>query len=112
MQANVSANVLRQMEQHAFSSMAEVCGFVYENHYVPLPNRSPRSDQFYADPSSLARVLFEYGEPPAIFHTHPDGCLELSEEDRRMWYYSNSTMIVGCVTDGRLRWKMYGKPGH
>ena len=105
------ADVLHQMEQHAFSSTGEVCGFVYENHYAPVPNLSDRADHFYCDPSSLARVLFQYGEPTAIFHTHPNGCLELSVEDRRMWYYSNSTMIVGCIRDGRLWWKMYGKPG-
>jgi proteasome lid subunit RPN8/RPN11 len=112
MQANLSGNVLHQMEVHAFSSKGEVCGFVYDNHYAPLPNLSGKADQFYADPSTIARILFQFGEPVAIFHTHPNGCLELSGEDKIMWYYSNSTMIVGCVRDGWLRWKMYGKPGH
>jgi proteasome lid subunit RPN8/RPN11 len=97
---------------HASSSSGEVCGFVYDNHYAPLLNVSDKTNCFYADPSALASVLSKYGEPAAIFHSHPNGCLELSEEDKTMWYYSNSTMIVGCVTDGRLRWKMYGKPGH
>ncbi len=102
---------LKEMEQHASSSSNEVCGFVYESHYAPLTNLSGTANHFYGDPSGLARILFQYGEPRAIFHTHPNGCLELSTEDRRMWYYSNSTMIVGCITNGRLRWKMYGKRG-
>jgi proteasome lid subunit RPN8/RPN11 len=107
----LSPNILQQMEAHAFSNEAEVCGFVYGNHYVPLPNLSRSKDHFYGDPSTVARILFQHGEPVAIFHTHPNGCLELSVEDRTMWYYLNSTMIVGCVRDGQLRWKMYGKPG-
>jgi proteasome lid subunit RPN8/RPN11 len=104
-------NTLRQMKEHAQSSESEVCGFVYCDNYFPLPNRSGGVNRFHGDPSVVARLLFQYGEPLAIFHTHPNGCLELSDEDRRMWYYSNSTMIVGCIQDGRLKWKMYGKPG-
>ncbi|MCI0411245.1 hypothetical protein L0222_00420 [bacterium] len=105
------ALLLKEMEQHASSSSNEVCGFVYESHYAPLTNLSGTANHFYGDPSGLARILSQYGEPRAIFHTHPNGCLELSTEDRRMWYYCNSTMIVGCITNGRLRWKMYGKRG-
>jgi proteasome lid subunit RPN8/RPN11 len=110
-QPAISSDILRQIEEHAASSNGEVCGFVYDKHYVPLPNLSSKEDQFYGDPSTLARILFQFGEPVAIFHTHPNGCLELSVKDKRMWYYSNSTMIVGCVRDGRLQWKTYGKPG-
>jgi proteasome lid subunit RPN8/RPN11 len=110
-ETNLSENLLNQMEEHAFTSPGEVCGFVYKKHYVPLRNLSAKVDHFYADPSALAHVLSQQGEPFAIFHTHPNGSLELSAEDRAMWYYSNSTMIVGCIKKGRLRWKMYGKPG-
>lgn len=105
----LSPGVVHQMEHHAFSSAGEVCGFVYENHYEPLPNLSGQAHRFYGDPSAVVRGLLQHGEPFGIFHTHPNGSLELSGEDKRMWYYSNSTMIVGCVTNGQLRWKMYGK---
>ena len=100
--------ILKQMSAHAASEPIELCGFIYENHYEPLTNvlRSPY--RFYADPAQVARMLSCYGEPLAIFHTHPNGNLHLSDEDRSLWYYRNSTMIVGCIRDGHLHWKMYG----
>ena len=105
--------VLDQMEAHALTESVEVCGLVYEHRYLPLRNISPFANRtFFADPAELARGLFLYGEPRAIFHTHPDHSnLELSVEDRKLWYYRNSTMIVGCIDDGRLRWKIYGNRG-
>jgi proteasome lid subunit RPN8/RPN11 len=108
---SLAASVLFEMEMHALSKSEEVCGFVYPDHYQPLENVLKSSRAFYADPAQLARTLSLYGEPPAIFHTHPGGNPELSEADRKLWYYKNSTMIVGCVRDGQLRWKMYGNRG-
>ena len=108
----VSPQVLDQMEAHALSESGEVCGLVYEHRYLPLRNISPSTGRsFFAHPAELAHGLFIYGEPLAIFHTHPDFNLALSDEDRRLWYYYNSTMVVGCIVDGRLRWKMYGNRG-
>jgi proteasome lid subunit RPN8/RPN11 len=107
-----SGSALDQIEAHALSEAGEVCGLIYPHRYLPLRNISPRPDrEFYADPSELARCLFLYGEPLAIFHTHPTSNLELSTEDNKLWYYRNSTMIVGCIDEGRLRWKMYGNRG-
>ena len=105
--------VLDQMEAHALTESVEVCGLVYEHRYLPLRNISPFAGRtFFADPAELARGLFLYGEPRAIFHTHPNHSnLELSAEDRKLWYYRNSTMIVGCIDNGRLRWKIYGNRG-
>lgn len=104
--------VLDQMEAHALSESGEVCGLIFKNRYFPLRNVSPFvSRRFFADPVELAHGLFLYGEPLAIFHTHPSCNLELSTEDRKLWYYRNSTMIVGCIDDGRLRWKIYGNRG-
>ena len=105
----VSALLISQIEAQATSTDAEICGFIYEDRYIPMPNIAERKDRYYADPQTLARVLSQYGEPGIIFHSHPNGRLELSEEDRRLWYYTNSTMMVGCMSGGRLRWKMYGK---
>ena len=106
---DVSAALLSDIEAHAASTDAEVCGFIYENRYVAIPNVANHSNRFYGDPGTVARVLNKHGEPEIIFHSHPSGNLELSEEDRRLWYYTNSTMMVGCMSGGRLRWKMYGK---
>ena len=107
----ISSEVLSDMEHHATSSQSEVCGLVFEHGYVRLENVSEARDRFYANPAQLARTLSVYGEPLAIFHTHPNGNLALSGEDRRMWYYRSSTMIVGCMRNGRLHWKMYGNRG-
>ena len=109
-QFHLLPEVLNQMEAHALTECVEVCGLVYEHRYLPLRNISPFAGRtFFADPAELARGLFLYGEPRAIFHTHPNHSnLELSVEDRKLWYYRNSTMIVGCIDDGRLRWKIYG----
>jgi proteasome lid subunit RPN8/RPN11 len=106
-----TAEVLLQMENHASSSSREVCGLIYDHGYVPIRNISNANDRFYGDPVDLARALASHGEPVAIFHTHPDGNLRLSSFDRRMWYYCNSTMIVGCMQNGQLRWKVYGNRG-
>ena len=107
----ISSEALLAMENHASSSDSEVCGLVFEHGYVRLENVSGDSHRFYGDPSQLAKTLSVHGEPLAIFHTHPNGNLTLSEEDRKMWYYRGSTMIVGCMQNGRLRWKMYGNRG-
>jgi proteasome lid subunit RPN8/RPN11 len=109
---NLSGAVLDQMEAHALSDSGEVCGLLYSDHYRPLRNiATGTSNAFFADPRNLAQAFFACGEPIAIFHTHPDGNLNLSAVDRSLWYYRNSTMIVGCIFDGRLRWKMYGNRG-
>jgi proteasome lid subunit RPN8/RPN11 len=109
----ISVEVLAAIERHARSDdNGEVCGLVYRDRYIPLRNVSGSKHRFYADPAELAVTLSRYGEPQAIFHTHPDGKLKLSAEDLRMWYYSNSTMIIGFLEKGRLRWKMYGNRGH
>ena len=101
-------SLLPQIEAHASSTNAEVCGFVYKDRYIPIPNKADRPEQYFGDPQTLARVLNQYGEPEIIFHTHPDGNLKLSQKDRRLWYYVNSTMMVGCMSGGHLRWKIYG----
>ena len=104
--------VLDQMEAHALAESGEVCGLIFKNRYFPLRNVAPfASREFFADPGELAHGLFLYGEPLAIFHTHPGCNLELSTKDQKLWYYRNSTMIVGCIDDGRLRWKIYGNRG-
>jgi len=99
------------MQSHATSSEAEICGFVYGDRYIPLPNNASNRDRYSADPRALAGALASFGEPEIIFHTHPNGNLEPSAEDRRLWYYTNSTMMIGCMVRGRLRWKLYGIRG-
>ena len=104
--------VLEQLCSHASEDvMQEACGFIYETFYIPLPNVSETPNRFFADPRALARTLAQYGEPEMVFHTHPNGNLDLSLEDRRLWYYTNSTMMIGCMFEGHLRWKIYGKRG-
>ena len=104
------SNVFLAMEAHAKTNpRGEVCGFVYKDQYVRLENISGSNHRFYASPMALAKALADYGEPDAIFHTHPNLNLGLSREDRKMWYYIRSTIIVGCMHQGRLQWKMYGK---
>ena len=102
---------LPQIEAHAATSTGEVCGFVYPDKFIPLPNLDPRGDHFYADPRVLAKTLANFGEPEIIFHSHPNGNLNLSAEDLRLWYYTGSTMMIGCMFRGRLRWKIYGNRG-
>jgi proteasome lid subunit RPN8/RPN11 len=103
-------NVLQQIESHVLENpRVEVCGFIYKTHYVPLPNTASSPDRYYADPCVLAQTLAHYGEPEIIFHSHPNRNLELSQEDRRLWYYPDSTIMIGCMIEGRLRWKTYVK---
>jgi proteasome lid subunit RPN8/RPN11 len=97
-------NNLKNAEWHALEFPdREVCGFVYKSEYIPLTNiaKDPRS--FIADPREVALVLARYGEPLAIFHSHPNGNLNPSEEDIQLAsYYNNSMIIIGVIVSGKL----------
>ena len=92
-----------KLQDHAFQQPnQEVCGFVYPDRYVPLTNKAASSTRFEADPAELARVLAIYGEPSAIFHTHPNGLLEPSDADRNQFFYPNSELWIGKIQNGKL----------
>ena len=95
--------LVREMALHALSAPGlEVCGLVYPDRYVPLPNVSPAPGlSFEAGPRALAAALFRYGEPAAVFHTHPGGDAEPSAADFLSYYY-NSITIIGIWKSGRL----------
>lgn len=96
------AELFAEMERHSLSSRdREVCGFIYKDRYVPLTNLSADPHSFYADPSEVLLSLVRYGEPSAIFHTHPNGQEQPSLQDRQS-YYSNSTIVIGTIHDERL----------
>ncbi len=93
-----------QIAEHALSSPErEVCGFVYNDHYVPLTNIADDPRMFIADPAEVAIALAHYGEPLAIFHSHPNGSLHPSPQDLTLEsYYLNSIIIIGKIVNGRL----------
>ena len=97
-------NNLKDPERDVLQSAdREVCGFIYENRYVPLTNIAKDSRTFIADPAEVAVILARYGEPVAIFHSHPNGSPNPSEEDVRLAsYYLNSTILIGRIINGRL----------
>lgn len=96
------------MELHARSDVKnEVCGFVYADHYLPLPNKNPEPSHFEAEPSALALALFNHGEPLAIFHSHPNRTLALSSEDLAQAYYNNSTIVIGTIEEDKFKYRMY-----
>jgi proteasome lid subunit RPN8/RPN11 len=97
-------NNLKGAERHALEcAEREVCGFVYENTYIPLTNIAKDPRIFIADRSEVAKALAHYGEPLAIFHSHPNGNLKPSEEDMRLAsYYNNSIILIGRIVDGKL----------
>jgi proteasome lid subunit RPN8/RPN11 len=97
-------NNLKDPERDALESAErEVCGFIYENRYVPLTNIAKKSGTFIADPAEVAVTLARYGEPVAIFHSHPNGSPAPSAEDVRLAsYYSNSMILIGRIINGRL----------
>ena len=96
------------MEEHARTCGAsEACGLVYKNAYFPIQNSATAVNRHYADPGQLAHILARYGEPAAVFHTHPRRNLSLSHSDIELFYYSYSTMIIGSLQDGRLILRAY-----
>jgi proteasome lid subunit RPN8/RPN11 len=97
-------NRRKDAEHHAFSSPhREVCGFVYPDQYVRLTNISHDPNAFVADASEIAKCLSHYGEPLAIFHSHPNGSSQPSARDLQLAsYYRNSTIIIGVIVKGRL----------
>lgn len=100
--------LVQAMERHARSDVTnEVCGFVYADHYLPLPNRNPDPSHFEAEPSALARALSNHGEPLAIFHSHPNGILVPSRQDLTQSYYNHSMIIIGAIGTGKFQYRMY-----
>lgn len=97
-------NSHRDAEQQALESPdREVCGFVYGDKYIPLTNLAEDTRSFIADPGEVAKALAQYGEPLAIFHSHPNGCLEPSGRDLELAsYYNNSIIVIGTIINGRL----------
>jgi proteasome lid subunit RPN8/RPN11 len=94
----------RDAEQHTLESPdREVCGFVYHDKYIRLTNIAANSRTFIADPAEVATALTDYGEPLAIFHSHPNGSLDPSAKDLELAsYYSNSIIVIGAIIKGRL----------
>jgi proteasome lid subunit RPN8/RPN11 len=93
-----------QIAEHTLSSPdREVCGFLYHDQYIPLTNVAADPRAFIADPTEVAIALERYGEPLAIFHSHPNGSPEPSVQDLRLAsYYNNSIMLIGMIVGGRL----------
>ena len=93
-----------EMEEHSRANAdREVCGFVYHDRYVRLTNIAKDPNSFRVDPSEIAQCLARYGEPSAIFHSHPNGSLHPSHQDLKLRsYYINSTIIIGKIINGRL----------
>ena len=108
----ISPAVLHEMTQCALlDPEKEICGFVYFDRYVPLTNQVSSANMFVADPASLARTLASFGEPDAIFHTHPNGILHPSEEDNTRWYYPRSILIIGTVAKCDFQFKAFRNAG-
>ena len=100
--------VIQDMKKHALGMPdREVCGFVYQDFYFPLRNLADSSVSFYADPVEVAFALAHYGEPEAVFHTHPDGTDSPSGSDRKLSYYSNSTILIGTLHGDTLTLNEY-----
>ena len=54
-------NNLKDPERDVLQSAdREVCGFIYENRYVPLTNIAKDSRTFIADPAEVAVILARY----------------------------------------------------
>lgn len=94
----------RELHRHVLANPdCEVCGFVYEDGYIPLTNLAKDSRTFIADPAEVAMALAHHGEPLAIFHSHPNGNSNPSEKDLQLAsYYNNSTILIGRIVDGKL----------
>ena len=90
---------------------SEACGFIYSDHYIPLPNQSPDGSKFDASPESIAHALARFGEPAAIFHTHPNGILHPSPQDVTRWHYPRSVLIIGTITGCLLKYKAFCNAG-
>jgi len=85
----------------------EVCGFVYSDRYVSLTSQRSSRTTFVADPGCICRPLARFGEPDAIFHSHPNGILRPSVEDLLQWYYPRSVLIIGTIVDGQIKYKAF-----
>ena len=96
----MNPEIQRSIEEHARSSPDfEVCGFVYSERYVPLRNRSEHPRRFEADPRDIAAALARYGEPLAVFHSHPHGPAHPSVSDLQNFHYISSSMWIGSWSE-------------
>lgn len=111
MRIKIKPELVAAIERHARSDLKnEVCGLLYADRYLPLKNNVSDPCRFEVDPAGLARALAIYGEPLAIFHTHPNDGLFPSDEDLQQSYYKNSMMIVGAIVSGKFEYRVYRIP--
>lgn len=108
MRIRIKPELVAVIEGHARSDLKnEVCGLLYPDRYLRLKNSVSDPCRFEVDPAGLARALATYGEPLAIFHTHPNDGLIPSDEDLQQSYYKNSIMIIGSIVSGKFEYRGY-----
>lgn len=96
------------MKQIALSEPEkEVCGFVYSDRFVSLTVQECSANMFVADPACVVRALALFGEPDAIFHTHPNGILNPSARDLKGWHYPRSILVIGTIDHSQLKYKAF-----
>lgn len=95
----------------AQSPEAEVCGFVTSDgmvHTIPNVSANP-AHAFFMDPQLQIAFLKENHENViGVFHTHPGGGIEPSEQDGKGWHPAMPWRYFIVTADQITEWKKKG----
>lgn len=95
----------------AQSPQAEVCGFVTSDgmvHIIPNVSANP-AHAFFMDPQLQIAFLKEHHESViGVFHTHPGGKLDPSEQDIKGWHPAMPWRYFIVTANQIMEWKKNG----
>ena len=93
------------------SPEAEVCGFVTSDgivHIIPNVSANP-AHAFFMDPQLQIAFLKErHQDVIGVFHTHPGGSLEPSEQDIKGWHPAMPWRYFIVTVNQIMEWKKDG----
>jgi proteasome lid subunit RPN8/RPN11 len=73
---------------------------------IPLPNRSWDDKHFWADPFAQWQALQYFKENKltavAVYHSHPNGGVTMSEQDRSFARHLGLAQIIVSVREGQV----------
>tara|TARA_R110002020_G_scaffold436880_3_gene647055 strand:- start:1044 stop:1424 length:381 start_codon:yes stop_codon:yes gene_type:complete len=105
MESNTYANLIKDMQKHAFEeSPKECCGVITDEfNYVPYPNLAEDPENFFLlDPMALVN---HYDNCWGIFHSHPEQDNPLpSENDIASTSFTEYHFIVGWKNKFYIYW--------
>lgn len=110
----INKSVIDHFTSYSKSLMPnEACGLLVSSNdhqiidtFVPIPNISNNPHQFYFEPKTFIRTLYEIEKDSTkwvgVIHSHPTTQAYPSMVDINNWYYSDLSYWIYSLRDGEL----------